>query len=85
MDGDYGLSNLRFDGYSNEELAQQVDGLRDGAGSETLHNAVGALVRLADGLADTDRTLREELAKVGVTWQGEAADGGTSATDNAAI
>jgi hypothetical protein len=48
MDGDYGLSDLRFDGYSNEELAGQVDGLRGGAGSETLHNAVRALVSLSE-------------------------------------
>ena len=85
MDGDYGLSNLRFDGYSNEDLARQVDGLRDGAGSETLHNAVRALVSLAEGLADTDKTLREQLKEIGVTWQGEAAGGGTDATENASI
>ncbi|MPZ79932.1 MAG: PPE domain-containing protein [Actinophytocola sp.] len=85
MDGDYGLSNLRFNGYSNEELAQQVDGLRDGAGSETLHNAVAALVSLADGLAETDKTLRKGLEKVGVTWQGEASEGGAGATENASI
>ena len=46
MDGDYGLSNLRFDGYSNGDLAGQVEGLRGGAGPTTLHNAVSALVSL---------------------------------------
>lgn len=85
MDGDYGLSNLRFAGYSNEELAQQVEGLRNGAGSETLHGAVRALVSLADGLAETDRTLREQLREIGVTWQGQASDGGTEATQSATI
>ncbi|MGH3879710.1 MAG: hypothetical protein ACRDSK_22005, partial [Actinophytocola sp.] len=85
MDGDYGLSDLRFSGYSNEELAGQVDGLRGGAGSETLHNAVRALVSLSEGLAETDRTLREQLQEIGVTWQGEAAGGGTDATENASI
>jgi hypothetical protein len=85
MDGDYGLNNLRFTGYSNESLAGQVEGLRNGAGPTTLHNAVSALVSLADGLADTDRTLRQQLREIGVTWQGQAADGGTDATQNASI
>jgi hypothetical protein len=85
MDGDHGLNNLRFTGYSNEELAAQVEGLRDGAGPETLHNAVSALVSLAEGLAETDKTLRDQLKEIGVTWQGQAAEGGTDATESASI
>jgi hypothetical protein len=85
MAGDHGLSDLRFEGYDNEALAQQVEGLRNGAGTESLNDAVLALVKLADGLADTDQLLRRQLAEIGVTWQGEAADGGTSATENASI
>jgi hypothetical protein len=85
MDGDHGLSNIRFDGYSNDGLAAQVEGLRNGAGPATLHNAVSALVSLAEGLSETDRTLREQLQEIGVTWQGQAADGGTDATENASI
>lgn len=85
MGGDHGLSDLRFDGYDNEALAQQVDGLRNGVGPDTLNHAVNALMALAEGLADTDEILRRQLAEIGVSWQGEAADGGTSATENASI
>jgi hypothetical protein len=85
MAGDHGLSDLRFDGYDNEALAEQVDGLRNGAGASTLNDAVHALMALAEGLADTDEALRRQLAEIGVTWQGQAADGGTSATENASI
>ncbi len=85
MAGDHGLSDLRFEGYSNERLAAQVDALRGGAGSETLQNAMRALVVLSLGLVEADVTLREQLKKVGVNWEGEAAGGGTSATENAAI
>jgi hypothetical protein len=85
MNGDYGLSDLRFVGYDNERLAGQVQGLRDGAGSESLNNAVGALASLADGLSETDKTLRQQLQEIGVSWQGQASDGGTSATENASI
>jgi hypothetical protein len=85
MAGDHGLSNLRFDGYDNHALAKQVNGLRNGPGPDTLYSAVTALMKLADGLSDTDAALRQQLADIGVTWQGEAADGGTSATKDASI
>jgi hypothetical protein len=85
MDGDHGLSNLRFEGYSNADLADQVDGLRNGPGSESLHGAMKALVSLAAGLAETDRVLRQQLQEIGVTWQGEAADRGVEATKGAAV
>lgn len=85
MAGDYGLSDLRFNGYGNSELVAQVNGLRNGRGPETLNGAVVALVALADGLGDTDEALRRQLAEIGVNWQGEAADGGTSATESASI
>lgn len=85
MAGDYGLSDLRFDGYDNEALAQEVDGLRNGRGTSTLEDAVQALAALAAGLGATDALLRQQLKKIGVTWQGEAADGSTSATENASI
>ena len=85
MSGDYGLSDLRFAGYDFGRLAEQVDGLRNGPGAESLHDAMGALVQIALGLHETDATLREQLAQIGVTWQGEAAAGGTSATESAHI
>ena len=85
MAGDYGLSDLRFVGYDNGMLAGQVEGLRNGVGPSTLNDAVSALMELAGGLSDTDQTLRDQLKQIGVTWQGEAADGGTSATETASI
>lgn len=85
MAGDYGLSDLRFDGYDNKELAQQVDGLRNGRGASTLEDAVDALSALAAGLGATDILLRQQLKKIGVTWEGEAAGGGTEATENASV
>src|SRR5947208_6411562 len=85
MDGDHGLSDLRFEGYDNEALAGQIDGLRGGAGAESLHNAARALITLAGGLAETDRVLREQLRQIGVSWQGQASEGGTQATETAAV
>jgi hypothetical protein len=85
MDSDHGLRDLRFEGYDNEALAQQVDGLRGGAGAESLHNAARALITLAGGLSETDRVLREQLQQIGVSWQGVAAEGGTQATQDASV
>jgi hypothetical protein len=85
MAGDYGLSDLRFVGYDNQMLVEQVEGLRNGVGAGPLNDAVGALMELAGGLSDTDDTLRDQLKKVGVSWQGQAAEGGTAATENASI
>jgi hypothetical protein len=85
MAGDYGLSDLRFEGYDNASLAKQVDGLRNGVGAGTLNDAVTALMALAGGLEDTDKALRKQLAGIGVSWQGQAAEGGTAATENASI
>ncbi|SES27565.1 PPE domain-containing protein [Actinokineospora terrae] len=80
-----GLADLRFEGYDYDALADQVDRLRQGPGSESLFKAVRALMQIADGLADTDRALREELAKIGVEWQGAAADGGVEATKQSSV
>ncbi|MGQ0840348.1 hypothetical protein [Actinokineospora sp.] len=85
MAGDNGLGDLRFEGYSHGALADELDMLRQGPGSESLFKAVRALMQIADGLADTDRTLREELAKIGVEWEGAASAGGTEATRNSGI
>lgn len=86
MDGDHGLSDLRFEGYSNEDLARQVDELRNGGvGTETMDDAARALIKLAEGLAETDQTLREQLREIGVTWQGTASEDATQATQAASI
>ncbi|WP_436492818.1 PPE domain-containing protein [Actinokineospora sp. HUAS TT18] len=85
MAGDNGLSDLRFEGYSHNDLAAELDRLRQGPGSESLHRAVNALKTISEGLAETDRVLREELLKIGVYWEGEAADGGTEATKNSTV
>jgi hypothetical protein len=85
MDGDHGLSDLRFQGYSNERLAGQIDGLRGGAGAGSFETAARALIKLSTELTETDRVLRLQLGEIGVTWQGDAAEGGVAATKAASI
>lgn len=71
------IGDHRFAGYSNGDLAGQIDALRAGSGSRSLSRAADALVAIASGLEQTDRTLRQELAKIGVIWEGNAAEGAT--------
>ncbi|PPK67886.1 PPE domain-containing protein [Actinokineospora auranticolor] len=85
MAGDNGLGNLRFAGYGYPALADQLDRLREGPGSESLHLAATALQRIAEELANTDRTLRQQLAAIGVYWEGEASEGGQEATKQAGV
>src|SRR2546430_3340258 len=85
MADDHGLSDLRFEGYSNDKLAGQVDGLRNGVGAQSLHDAARALVTLAGALSDTDAALRKQLQELGVSWQGQAADSGVQATKTASV
>ncbi len=85
MAGDHGLSNIRYAGYSHTQLADEIVALRNGQGSETLQNAMKALVVVALGLAEADATLRDQLKAIGVSWEGNASEGGTSATENARI
>ena len=85
MAGDHGLSDIRFVAYDNSALAAQIDGLRNGEGTESLQNAMMALVRIAMGLSVADQTLRDQLAAIGVTWQGEAADGEPFGDEDVAV
>jgi hypothetical protein len=85
MSKDRGVSDIRFEGMTNSQLAEEVNGVRGGPGSGSLQDAMGALMAIAVGLTITDMQLRKELEKIGVSWQGQAADGGTSATETARI
>ncbi|WP_236808409.1 hypothetical protein [Amycolatopsis albispora] len=58
----------RFDGYSPNGIADEIDKFRSGSGVGGIGEAVDALKAVARELANTDKTLREELSKLGVAW-----------------
>lgn len=66
------ISNTRFDGFTAEMLAIEIDLIREGVGTGSLSAAVEALTAVASALAETDSTLREELGKLGVAWESTA-------------
>jgi hypothetical protein len=65
-------NDLRFAGYNNDQLANEINLLRSGAGAESFYTAVDALKTIATSLSDTDRTLREQLQSIGVEWDSDA-------------
>jgi hypothetical protein len=67
------LRDQRFDGYDPESLAQEVEKFREGNGTAGMGDAVDALKKVAGALSQTDTTLRDQLAALGVVWQSEAA------------
>ncbi|EMD28797.1 PPE domain-containing protein [Amycolatopsis azurea] len=66
------LRDLRFDGYTDTGIATEIERFRSGDGTGSIGIAVEALKSVAGALADTDKTLRDELGKLGVEWQSEA-------------
>jgi hypothetical protein len=72
MSVSYDIGDYRFEGFSNQELATMVDQVRQGPGSASMNRAVDALTAIANSLKETDQTLRTELGKIGVDWQGDS-------------
>ncbi|GAA1241542.1 hypothetical protein GCM10009676_28310 [Prauserella halophila] len=68
------IRNHRFDGYTDEMLAREVEVFRSGAGTGGIGEAVSALKSVGKALHETERTLRTELGKLGVEWHGDASD-----------
>lgn len=65
-------NDIRFAGYSNAQLANEINLLRGGSGAESFYTAVDALKTIATSLSETDRTLREQLQSIGVEWDSDA-------------
>ncbi|MFD2398055.1 PPE domain-containing protein [Prauserella oleivorans] len=68
------ISDHRFDGYTDNMLADEIERFRSGPGISGISDAVSALKEVASALAETEETLRVELGKLGVAWQGAAGD-----------
>ncbi|WP_216211499.1 PPE domain-containing protein [Amycolatopsis aidingensis] len=66
------ITDQRFDGYTDEGVAEEIDLFRSGPGIGSIGAAVEALKAVGAALVETEDTLREELGKLGVEWQSEA-------------
>jgi hypothetical protein len=68
------LPDFRFEGRDNGALSKLVTELNGSDSARQFGEASEALRTLADQLTDTDETLRRELGKLGIAWQGAAGD-----------
>ncbi|MDQ2582861.1 PPE domain-containing protein [Saccharothrix yanglingensis] len=68
------ITDHRFEGYSNGALAGLVQQFQSGDAAQRFSDASHALRQLAATLDETDETLRNELKKLGINWQGAAGD-----------
>ncbi|GAA1985228.1 hypothetical protein [Amycolatopsis minnesotensis] len=66
------IRDHRFDGYSYNMLADEVQAFRNGDGIGGISSAVDALKAVAGALDETDGTLRDQLGKLGVVWTSTA-------------
>ncbi|GAB2996982.1 PPE domain-containing protein [Saccharothrix stipae] len=94
MGGYRQITDHRFEGFTNDGLARLVAEFSSSDASQRFSDASHALRQLASTLDETDETLRRELKKLGIDWQGAAgenagqavtvsADVATSGTDAA--
>jgi hypothetical protein len=74
------LGDFRFEGYSNDQLADQVHKLKAGAGAKALQPAIDTLHSIAQDLNATSQLLTTQLGKLGIDWQSAAGQGAQDQT-----
>ncbi|MEU4741295.1 PPE domain-containing protein [Actinosynnema sp. NPDC023658] len=68
------ITDFRFEGYDNHALAALVQQFQEGDASQKFSDASHALRELSASLTEVDETLRSELKKLGIDWQGAAGE-----------
>ncbi|XVS64265.1 PPE domain-containing protein [Actinosynnema sp. CA-299493] len=68
------ITDFRFEGYDNQALATLVQQFQSGDAAQKFSDASHTLRELSASLGEVDETLRRELKKLGIDWQGAAGD-----------
>ncbi|HWE92019.1 MAG TPA: WXG100 family type VII secretion target [Pseudonocardiaceae bacterium] len=82
--GDVSLTDIRWDGMSNGQLASVVQQMSQGPGATAMQQAADALAQIAVDLQTIDTTLHQQLQAIGVNWQSDASDLAQQMTTTAA-
>ncbi len=67
------LTDLRWEGMSNDQLAAAVQQLDSGSGAAAMTAAADALANVAADLTQINQTLQTQLQAIGVNWQSQSA------------
>jgi hypothetical protein len=71
---DGSLTDLRFEGMSNAQLASYVTQLGQGPGAAGLTQTADTLADISQSLQQLDQTIQQQLQAIGVNWQSTASD-----------
>ncbi|GAA2357081.1 hypothetical protein GCM10009854_39220 [Saccharopolyspora halophila] len=68
------IRDIRFEGMDISQLREWISRIKQGAGTESMQSAVRALDSCVQVVTDLDDTLRRELGKLQIAWEGSAGD-----------
>ncbi|GAA2779592.1 hypothetical protein [Saccharopolyspora taberi] len=74
------IRDIRFEGMDIPELMQWIAQIKDGRGTESMNSAVRGLEECVQVVVDLDNTLRAELGKLQIAWEGNAGSMAAAAT-----
>ncbi|MDX8144396.1 hypothetical protein SK854_19925 [Lentzea sp. BCCO 10_0061] len=80
MSGNERIADFNFDGWSNQQLAAEVQKLSNGDLARKFASASDVLRDLAGTLQDVDTELRNQLKVLGIDWGGAAGEKGQQTT-----
>lgn len=66
------IRDIRFEGMDIPELLDWINKIKQGSGAESMHRSVQALDQAVQVVVDLDNTLRTELGKLQIAWEGSA-------------
>ncbi|GAB3275991.1 hypothetical protein [Parasphingorhabdus pacifica] len=66
------IRDIRFEGMDTAQLLDWIGKIKEGHGPESMHDSVDALERAVQVVVDLDETLRVELGKLSIAWEGNA-------------
>jgi hypothetical protein len=81
MSGYRQLTDWNFDGWSNQDLANEVQKLSGTSVASKFGDASAALRDLADTLESVDKTIRDQLKTLKIEWGGSAGEKSHDHTD----
>ncbi|MCI2419240.1 hypothetical protein MOQ72_17475 [Saccharopolyspora sp. K220] len=79
------IRDIRFEGMDIAQLQEWISQIKQGRGTESMQGAVRALEQCVQVVVDLDDTLRRELGKLQIAWEGNAGSLAAAATQQTAV
>ncbi|MGW3469198.1 PPE domain-containing protein [Saccharopolyspora sp. NPDC000995] len=79
------IRDIRFEGMDIPQLQEWIMQIKQGRGAESMQGAVRALDECVQVVVDLDETLRRELGKLQIAWEGNAGSLAAAATQQQSV